>query len=94
MPTVLLCTTTVNAQPSNCTAGSSVPAKAVCSAAENLLATLSATQKNGIQFAFNRTTASTKWSNLPCGAACRNGLQFSTLSATQLQAARLLELRI
>jgi hypothetical protein len=40
-----------------------------------------------VQFAFNRATASSKWSNLPCGAACRNGLQFSTLSATQLEAA-------
>jgi len=84
---LLLCTTTVNAQTSNCTAGSSVPAKAVCSAAESLLATLSSTQRNGIQFAFDRTTASSKWSNLPCGAACRNGLRFSTLSATQLVAA-------
>jgi hypothetical protein len=52
-----------------------------------LFATLSATQKNGVQFAFDRATASSKWSNLPCGAACRNGLQFSTLSATQLEAA-------
>lgn len=83
---LLLCTTTVTAQTSNCTAGSSVPAKAVCSAAESLLATLSATQRNGIQYAFNRTTAASKWSNLPCGAACNNGLQFSTLSAPQLEA--------
>jgi Protein of unknown function (DUF3500)/Calx-beta domain len=84
---LLVCTTTVSAQTSNCTAGSSVPAKAVCSAAENFLATLSEAQRNGVQFAFNRTTASTKWSNLPCGAACRNGLQFNTLSAPQLEAA-------
>ena len=84
---LLLCTTTVAAQTSNCTEGSSVPAKAVCSAAENFLATLSPTQRNGVQYAFNRTTASTKWSNLPCGAACNNGLQFSTLSPTQLEAA-------
>jgi hypothetical protein len=83
----LLGTTTLIAQTSNCTAGSSVPAKAVCSAAENLLATLSETQRNGIQFAFDRATAASKWSNLPCGAACRNGLQFSTLSAAQLEAA-------
>ena len=84
---LLLCTTTLTAQTSNCSAGSSVPTKAVCSAAESLLATLSPTQRNGIQFAFDRNTASSKWSNLPCGAACRNGLQFSTLSATQLEAA-------
>ncbi|HYH06323.1 MAG TPA: DUF3500 domain-containing protein [Thermoanaerobaculia bacterium] len=84
---LLLCTTTITAQTSNCTAGSSVPTKAVCSAAESFFATLSATQKNGVQFAFDRATASSKWSNLPCGAACRNGLRFSTLSATQLEAA-------
>ena len=84
---LLLRTTTVSAQTSNCTAGSSVPVKAVCSAAESLLATLSPAQRNGIQYAFDRTTASSKWSNLPCGAACNNGLQFSTLSATQLEAA-------
>lgn len=84
---LLLCTTTVTAQTSNCTAGSSVPAKAVCSAAESLLATLSATERSGVQYAFDRTTASTKWSNLPCGAACRNGLRFSTLSPAQLEAA-------
>ncbi|MET0753317.1 MAG: DUF3500 domain-containing protein [Pyrinomonadaceae bacterium] len=28
-----------------------------------------------------------KWSNLPCGSGCRNGIQFSTLTATQLQLA-------
>jgi hypothetical protein len=79
--------TTVRAQTSNCTAGSSAPAKAVCSAAENFFATLSPTQKSGVQYPFDRTIAATKWSNLPCGAECRNGLRFSTLSATQLDAA-------
>lgn len=84
---LLLRTTAVTAQTSNCSAGSGAPAKAVCSAAENFLATLSPTQRNGVQYAFNRATASSKWSNLPCGAACRNGLQFSTLSPAQLEAA-------
>src|SRR5687768_8387365 len=84
---LLLCTTTITAQTSNCTAGSSVPAKAVCSAAESFFATLSATQRNGVQYAFNRATASSKWSNLPCAAACNNGLRFSTLSPAQLEAA-------
>ncbi|HEX7153585.1 MAG TPA: DUF3500 domain-containing protein [Thermoanaerobaculia bacterium] len=84
---LLLCTTVASAQTSNCTAGSSVSAKAVCSAAESLLATLSAQQRSGVQYVFNRSTASTKWSNLPCGAACNNGLQFSTLSPAQLAAA-------
>jgi hypothetical protein len=84
---LLLCTTTVTGQTSNCTAGSSVPAKAVCSASESFLATLSPSQRSGVQYAFDRTTASSKWSNLPCGAACRNGLRFSTLSAPQFEAA-------
>jgi hypothetical protein len=84
---LLFCAMPVTVHASNCTAGNSGPARAVCAAAESLLATLSAPQKNGVQFAFNRATASGKWSNLPCGAACRNGLQFSTLSATQLEAA-------
>ena len=33
------------------------------------------------------TTLARRWSNLPCGANCRNGIQFSTLTATQLAAA-------
>lgn len=84
---LLLLATSLSAQTSNCTAGSSVPAKAVCSAAESFFATLSPAQKSGVQYAFNRATAATKWSNLPCGSACRNGLQFSTLSAAQLESA-------
>jgi hypothetical protein len=33
------------------------------------------------------TALARKWSNLPCGAGCRNGIQFSTLTAEQLTAA-------
>jgi hypothetical protein len=84
---LLFCTPTVPAQTSNCTAGSGAPAKAVCSAAESFLATLSPAQRNGVQYPFDRTIAATKWSNLPCGAACNNGLQFSALSPAQLEAA-------
>jgi Protein of unknown function (DUF3500)/Calx-beta domain len=71
----------------NCTGSSNSAVQPVCAAAENFLATLSATQKSGVVYPFDRTTAATKWSNLPCGAACHNGLQFSTLNSTQLDAA-------
>lgn len=33
------------------------------------------------------TTLARKWSNLPCGSGCRNGIQFSALTAAQLTAA-------
>lgn len=33
------------------------------------------------------TTLVAKWSNLPCGSGCRNGIQLSTLTAAQLTAA-------
>jgi uncharacterized protein (TIGR03437 family) len=33
------------------------------------------------------TTLARRWSNLPCGANCRNGIQLSTLNAEQLAAA-------
>ncbi|HYC88293.1 MAG TPA: DUF3500 domain-containing protein [Thermoanaerobaculia bacterium] len=71
----------------NCTGSSSSAVQPICAAAENFLSTLSATQRSGVVYPFNRVTAATKWSNLPCGGACHNGLQFSTLSSTQLNAA-------
>lgn len=33
------------------------------------------------------TTLAGRWSNLPCGSTCRNGIQFSTLTPAQLAAA-------
>ena len=59
----------------------------VCAASETFMATLSANQKTAVVYPFNRTTAATKWSNLPCAEACHNGLRFSTLSSAQLDAA-------
>lgn len=72
---------------SNCTGSSGSAVQPVCAAAENFMATLSATQKSGVVYPFNRATAAAKWSNLPCGSSCHNGLQFSTLSGDQLNAA-------
>ena len=71
----------------NCTGSSSSAVQPVCAAAENFLSTLSATQRSGVVYPFSRATAATKWSNLPCGSSCHNGLQFSTLNNTQLDAA-------
>src|ERR1700712_2777665 len=34
------------------------------------------------------TSLAEKWSNLPCGAGCRNGLEFNNMSAAQLTAAK------
>lgn len=51
------------------------------------LATLSTSQKSSVIVDLNLTNAK-KWSNLPCGLSCRQGLLFSSLSATQLEAAK------
>ncbi|MGI4886943.1 MAG: DUF3500 domain-containing protein [Janthinobacterium lividum] len=59
----------------------------VVTAANTFLATLSASQRSAVLL--TRTKAlSVKWSNLPCGSSCRNGLQLtSSLTAAQLAAA-------
>ncbi|WP_395064316.1 DUF3500 domain-containing protein [Flavobacterium sp.] len=49
-------------------------------------ALLTTTQQATLQQTFT-TALSKKWSNLPCGSGCRNGIQFSTLTAAQLTAA-------
>jgi hypothetical protein len=47
---------------------------------------LTAAQVSVLEQAYTPTLAR-KWSNLPCGASCRNGIQLGTLTATQLAAA-------
>lgn len=49
-------------------------------------ALLTTTQQATLQQTYT-TTLARKWSNLPCGSTCRNGIQFSTLTASQLTAA-------
>jgi hypothetical protein len=61
-------------------------AKVVC-LTEAFKATLTATQIATLQIAYTKTNA-IKWSNLPGGVSIRNGLEFSTLNATQLAAAK------
>lgn len=50
-------------------------------------ALLTTTQQSTLQQTFTNTLAQ-KWSNLPCGSSCRNGIQFSSLTAAQLTAAK------
>ena len=46
-------------------------------------ASLTASQQATLEQAYTPSLAR-KWSNLPCGSGCRNGIQFGTLTATQL----------
>lgn len=76
---------TVASSASACTQTGTV-ANVVC-LAEAFKATLSATQLASLQLSLIKANA-IKWSNLPGGVSIRNGLEFSTLSATQLAAAK------
>ncbi len=49
-------------------------------------ALLTTTQQATLEHTYTSALAR-KWSNLPCGSGCRNGIQFSALTATQLTAA-------
>ena len=61
-------------------------AKVVC-LANAFLATLTTTQQESAVQTLNLANAKL-WSNLPCGLSCRDGILFSSLSATQLAAAK------
>ncbi|RZK37174.1 MAG: hypothetical protein EOO61_09355, partial [Hymenobacter sp.] len=63
-----------------CTTQTTTAAKVLC-AVQAFEATLTATQLAGVQFNYLAANA-IKWSNLPCGAQCREGLVFSSLTAT------------
>ncbi|MGI4884601.1 MAG: DUF3500 domain-containing protein [Janthinobacterium lividum] len=58
----------------------------VVAAANAFLATLSTAQQATVQPAYTQANV-IKWSNLPCGAGCREGLQLSSLTAAQQAAA-------
>lgn len=58
----------------------------VVTAATNFVATLSTAQQATLLQTFNSTNVA-KWSNLPCGANCRIGLQLSSLTTAQQTAA-------
>ncbi|MGI4728168.1 MAG: DUF3500 domain-containing protein [Janthinobacterium lividum] len=81
--TVSAATTTTT---TGCSTQTTTAAKVLC-AVQAFEATLTATQLAGVQFSYLSSNA-IKWSNLPCGAQCREGLVFSSLTATQLAAAK------
>ena len=58
----------------------------VYNAVKAFFATLSSSQSNSVIYAYTLTN-SEAWSNLPIGAASRNGLRFDSLSSAQLAAA-------
>jgi hypothetical protein len=69
-----------------CSTSSSIASKVVCLANE-FLATLSTAQQASVVLTLNKSNA-IRWSNLPCGLSCRNGLAFSSLTPAQLAAAK------
>ena len=78
--------TSTTATAVDCSSATTTAAKVVC-AANAFLATLSTTQQTTVQLALTKANA-IKWSNLPGGVSIRNGIEFSTLTATQLTAAK------
>ncbi|MFC0515849.1 DUF3500 domain-containing protein [Mucilaginibacter angelicae] len=69
-----------------CSTSTTIASKVVC-LANAFLATLSTSQQASVVLSLNLSNAK-RWSNLPCGLSCRNGLAFSSLSSTQLAAAK------
>ena len=80
---------TVNAESTTttgCSTSTTTASKVVC-LANAFLATLTAAQQATVVLTLNLSNAK-RWSNLPCGVSCRNGLAFSSLTSTQLAAAK------
>ena len=76
---------TVNtASTADCSSSTGV-AKVVC-LANAFLTTLTSTQQSSVVLTLNLANAK-RWSNLPCGLSCRNGLLFSSLTTAQQNAA-------
>lgn len=84
--TMTLTVSAATASTVDCSTATTTVAKVVC-AVEAFKATLSATQLATVQISLTKANA-IKWSNLPGGVSIRNGIEFSTLSATQLAAAK------
>lgn len=84
--TMTLTVSATTASTVDCSTATTTVAKVVC-AVEAFKATLSATQLATVQISLTKANA-IKWSNLPGGVKIRNGIEFSTLSATQLAAAK------
>ncbi|MCB0610039.1 MAG: DUF3500 domain-containing protein [Lewinella sp.] len=55
--------------------------------AEAFYNSLSSAQQSTLQLSYT-TTLARKWSNLPCGSGCRNGIQLGSLTSAQLTLAK------
>ena len=82
--TVTITLTVNSATTADCSSATGVT-KIVC-LANAFLATLTTTQQTSVVLTLNLTNAK-RWSNLPCGLSCRNGLLFSSLTSAQQTAA-------
>lgn len=78
--------TITSATTANCNTLTTTAAQVAC-LADAFKATLSASQVATLQISLTKANA-IRWSNLPGGVTIRNGIEFSTLSATQLAAAK------
>ena len=78
-------TTTTTTSDTACSSETGV-AKVVC-LAQTFLATLSTAQQDSAVETLDLANAKL-WSNLPCGLSCRDGIPFSSLTSTQLAAAK------
>ncbi|MEU1519197.1 DUF3500 domain-containing protein [Streptomyces sp. NPDC005811] len=78
---------TATAPSAAASAASTASASDVVAAADAFLDTLDDDQQSSVLLDFTQANA-TAWSNLPCGSTCRVGIAFSSLSDTQLTAAK------
>lgn len=78
-------TSTTTTTTTDCSGETGV-AKVVC-LANAFLATLSTAQQDSVVQTLDLANAKL-WSNLPCGLSCRDGIPFSSLTSTQLAAAK------
>ena len=79
-------TVTVNATATTSCSGETGVAEIAC-LAQAFLSTLSTAQQDSVVQTLDLANAKL-WSNLPCGLSCRDGIPFSSLTSTQLTAAK------
>lgn len=73
-------------QPATLSCSGTVAEKIVC-ASSTFIGTLTTAQQSSAVLAYTKSNA-IKWSNLPCGSSCRVGVQFSSLSVSQISYAK------
>lgn len=76
-------TTTVSSLPATPPVASGTNTAAIVAAANTFLNTLTATQRNSVQFAFTDAAQKTRWSNFPTGIFSRAGVKIGSMTDTQ-----------